>query len=1047
MSISVSDNFSYQGRKPLDTRLYYDTLADMATISDSSLYEGILAYNKETSLYYIFDPSNIVNAVTGKWREFKLAGSATTTAAEVLEYKENTQYAANILVFLDDKICRVEAAYTSASLGNIQDSFNEDIKKQKLSIVNEDGEQVINPYGQGNFYKINTLVYNGDLIMRVLKNFIADSTEPSVESSVQADITAGNLVVLNKEAEPGILPYTQGTFFHKDKLVFADGRIGRVLKDYISDTTATTLEGSINIDIHNGNLREMAENYKFKLYKTTQDMSKKVDDVNELPFNSIQFENGENVGNMQLHEGVYGPLGTLSIIQEIDVNNQIIKTKTITSREIEFMPPAPQSYSYTVTLGGSGYAAGDIISTSLTNVNAEVLTVGASGEILTVGPTFVETISTSGVGANIEAILKFYAANAKQWYELPKQEASSQILEYVQGKEYKEDTLIYFNDILARALKNFISNDTLGTIEDSFKADLDNNNIIRMTREDISVPECLGSVKTDNPTDLPSIAIKGNWVLINDCVNTASGQAGIGLYNGTSWDIIPIPQGTFQFPEPNDDGKFYFRKRDSGDTDGIWEAFSSVDGDDIEITIKQLSDLTDGAIVPKLGELVYDTERNILVIGDGTTNLGGLEAFYGTTVTKSDILSALGFTPEDAANKGQANGYAPLDKDGIVPAANLPAALTNVYSKTEVDTKDAATLTSATTLVNNESTRATAAEKVIADDLKAHVDDTAIHVTQTEKDAWNAKIDSGDLQAYDNHIADTVIHVTQDDKDRWNGMQTAYYVNSVTDLPTKNNQIGNIGYVQVSADGVTPVVCDQYIWNGTKWEQLDAGQISLSFNWGNLKGKPSSTPLSLDNAVTVAHTHNNKTILDKIGQSAQGNFTYNGVEIGVRVMFLANENLLPAIGQEDTLYVIYEDSRVRHFPSISVYRDGSYQILGRGTQDAAPAVGDLSILQSEYFAVQPNSTFPIHVTSNQFFSFLPVEILKEIPGLTDQERVMVNCTQKDGFSYNEDILELTSTGLRINIKEKPTTVDTVSDFYYSHVDIDLSDYKDIDSIE
>lgn len=388
-----------------------------------------------------------------------------------------------------------------------------------------------------------------------------------------------------------------------------------------------------------------------------------------------------------------------------------------------------------------------------------------------------------------------------------------------------------------------------------------------------------------------------------------------------------------------------------------------------------------------------------------------------------------------------------MDKDGIVPAANLPAALTNVYSKAEVDTKDAATLTSATTLVNNESTRATAAEKVIADDLKAHVDDTAIHVTQTEKDAWNAKIDSDDLQAYDNHIADTVIHVTQDDKDRWNGMQTAYYVNSVTDLPTKNNQIGNIGYVQVSADGVTPVVCDQYIWNGTKWEQLDAGQISLSFNWGNLKGKPSSTPLSLDNAVTVAHTHNNKTILDKIGQSAQGNFTYNGVEIGARVMFLANENLLPAIGQEDTLYVIYEDSRVRHFPSISVYRDSSYQILGRGTQDAAPAVGDLSILQSEYFAVQPNSTFPIHVTSNQFFSFLPVEILKEIPGLTDQERVMVNCTQKDGFSYNEDILELTSTGLRINIKEKPTTVDTVSDFYYSHVDIDLSDYKDIDSIE
>lgn len=1103
--ILVADNFQYQGRKPLDSRLVVDDTATMVGLSENIIYDGILVYNKKQDKYYSYSSVNPIDVVYGKWKELKAdvsAGNAdiieyqqntaykkdtliylgdslaratkdfissntetdiklafdsdctignlqlVSSEAEVAPYVENTFYKQDILVYYGQKIARVVADFTSTTIyPTTQECFDEDIKTGKLSLINTENKEVLNPYTQGNLYGINTLVYLNDLVARVATDFMSDNTAATIKDSWDADLTAGNLVLINKEAEPGILPYKQNQLFHKDKLVFADGRIGRVLKDYISDATAATLEESINIDIHNGNLREMAENYKFKLYKTTQDMSKTVDDINELPFSTIQFENGENIGNMQLNEGVYGPLGTLSLIQEIDVNNQIIKTKTVTSREIEFMPPAPQSYSYTITLRGTGYAANDIIPTSLTNVNAEVLTVDINGEILTVGSTSKETISTNGVGANIEATLKLYVGNNKQWYELPQQVAGSQILEYVQGKEYKEDTLIYFNDILTRALKDFTSNDTLGTIEDSFKADLDNNNLIRMTREDVSVPECLGSVKTDSTADLPSVAIKGNWVLINDCVNAAPGQAGIGLYNGTTWDIIPIPQGTFQFPEPNDDGKLYFRKRDNGDTDGIWEAFSAVDGSEVEITIKQLSDLTDGAVVPKPGELVYDTERGILVIGDGKTNLGGLEAFYGEAITKNDILTAIGFTPEDAANKGQANGYAPLDENGLVPAANLPAALTNTYSKTEVDDKDAATLTSATTLVNNESTRATAAEKVIADDLKAHIDDTAIHVTQTEKDAWNAKVDSSDLQTYDNHIADTTIHVTQDDKDRWDGMQTAYYVTDVADLPKDNNQVGNIGYVQISDDGVTPVVCDQYLWNGTKWEQLDAGQISLSFNWGNLTGKPSSTPLALDNAVTIAHSHNNKTVLDKIGQSAQGNFTYNGVEIGVRVMFLANENLLPTIGQEDTLYVIYEDSRVRHFPSISVYRDGSYQILGRGTQDAAPAVGDMSILQSEYFAVQPNSTYPIHVTSNQFFSFLPIEILREIPGLTDQERVLVDCTQKDGFSYNEDILELKSTGLRINIKEKPTTIDTVSNFYYSHVDIDLSDYKDIDSIE
>lgn len=35
-------------------------------------------------------------------------------------------------------------------------------------------------------------------------------------------------------------------------------------------------------------------------------------------------------------------------------------------------------------------------------------------------------------------------------------------------------------------------------------------------------------------------------------------------------------------------------------------------------------------------------------------------------------VSSLGFTPEDSANKGAADGYAPLDADGLVPAAYLP---------------------------------------------------------------------------------------------------------------------------------------------------------------------------------------------------------------------------------------------------------------------------------------------------------------------------------------------------------------------------------------
>ena len=42
------------------------------------------------------------------------------------------------------------------------------------------------------------------------------------------------------------------------------------------------------------------------------------------------------------------------------------------------------------------------------------------------------------------------------------------------------------------------------------------------------------------------------------------------------------------------------------------------------------------------------------------------------------ILAALGFTPEDAAKKGAANGYAPLGADQKVPAANLPGYVDDV---------------------------------------------------------------------------------------------------------------------------------------------------------------------------------------------------------------------------------------------------------------------------------------------------------------------------------------------------------------------------------
>ena len=43
-----------------------------------------------------------------------------------------------------------------------------------------------------------------------------------------------------------------------------------------------------------------------------------------------------------------------------------------------------------------------------------------------------------------------------------------------------------------------------------------------------------------------------------------------------------------------------------------------------------------------------------------------------STATSPDVTSALGFTPENTANRGSADGYAPLDTNALVPLANLP---------------------------------------------------------------------------------------------------------------------------------------------------------------------------------------------------------------------------------------------------------------------------------------------------------------------------------------------------------------------------------------
>lgn len=76
MSIQVGDNFKYLGKKPLDNRTKYSTIAEMASMSVNTLYDGIIAYCIADGKNYQWKSTNSEDATLGKWREFSTGGAS-----------------------------------------------------------------------------------------------------------------------------------------------------------------------------------------------------------------------------------------------------------------------------------------------------------------------------------------------------------------------------------------------------------------------------------------------------------------------------------------------------------------------------------------------------------------------------------------------------------------------------------------------------------------------------------------------------------------------------------------------------------------------------------------------------------------------------------------------------------------------------------------------------------------------------------------------------------------------------------------------------------
>ena len=119
-----------------------------------------------------------------------------------------------------------------------------------------------------------------------------------------------------------------------------------------------------------------------------------------------------------------------------------------------------------------------------------------------------------------------------------------------------------------------------------------------------------------------------------------------------------------------------------------------------QILIKRGSNLQHTTYTGALGELTLNTDTKAVHAHDGATaggvalakadDVGAVSSL--TTTSKVSAVAAinelktavdgkqaaLGYTAENAANKGQANGYASLDASGIVPASQLPSYVDDV---------------------------------------------------------------------------------------------------------------------------------------------------------------------------------------------------------------------------------------------------------------------------------------------------------------------------------------------------------------------------------
>lgn len=447
MAIGIADNFLYQGRKPLDSRIVKDTIADMIGMAESIIYEGIMVYNKETEKYYVFNSSNSVDSVLAKWREF--SGSETNANATISEYEQNKDYKKNELVVFNNKMYLVANDFKSDNNGaTVDDSFKTDLDSGKLVIISSDttmkDTHSVEYKTAQEYKKGNLLVFDSKLYI-ALQDFTADDTETAINDSFKKDITLGNIIAIDTNVDTNCIEYAQNIKYTIDKLVKHNNNIYIVVNDFTADNIEANSDLSFEKDLSNGNLLPVVSERKVsKVLQYTQ--------ATQYDKDTLVYV-GSKIARVDVDYTSDATQTTIEDSFDFDVaNNKLI---LISAEDLVAVLPYMQDTDY--------------LENSLVFLNEKIARVVSNYH------------SDNTAGNTLEQSFESDIKNNK--ISLINTDHVQIMNQYAQSNMYFKDTLVYNGNLITRVMKDFIADSTEANVDDSFDKDVTAGNLLVLNKE------------------------------------------------------------------------------------------------------------------------------------------------------------------------------------------------------------------------------------------------------------------------------------------------------------------------------------------------------------------------------------------------------------------------------------------------------------------------------------------------------------------------------------------------------------------------------------